>query len=238
MPFSLTFVTSLLVASAAAAIVKVCPVKAEGCTLKDLSMPELPASLPAPTQPLAYVSVAIGTQNYTCSPEGKYASAGAVAELFDISCLVGSALFDTIPDRLMDLWKDAPDSMTADILTSMFYPGKNSAVLGQHYFVPNPSGQGLSPKWDFTSTGRNNGNKNAYVLAARAGGAPAPTGAQDIDWLALTSVSGGLAKEVYRTDTRQGQPPASCTPGSPPIQVKYSSKYWLYGSSAGKATRK
>lgn len=69
----LAFIASLLLTSAAAAVVKVCPVKPNGCSLGDLKMPELPATLAAPTQPLAYVSVAIGTQNYTCSEEGKYA---------------------------------------------------------------------------------------------------------------------------------------------------------------------
>jgi hypothetical protein len=101
------------------------------------------------------------------------------------------------------------------LTTSLVTHALNVTIYaGQHYFVPNPSGQGLSPVWDFTSTGRNSGKKNAYVLAARAGGAPAPTGAQDVDWLVLSSVSGGLAKEVYRTDTREGQPPASVSPFS------------------------
>jgi hypothetical protein len=67
------FVASLLLTSTTAAVVKVCPVKPTGCSLDNLQIAGLPASLPAPTQPLSYVSVAIGTQNYTCSAEGKYA---------------------------------------------------------------------------------------------------------------------------------------------------------------------
>jgi hypothetical protein len=47
------------------------------------------------------------------------------------------------------------------------------------------------------------------VIAAKAGGMPAPTGAKDVDWLLLNSVQGKLATQVYRVDTRSGQPPAS-----------------------------
>lgn len=62
--------------------------------------------------------------------------------------------------------------------------------------------------WDFRAASAK-GNPNAFVLAAKVGDIPAPTGKQDIDWLQLNNVSGSLATTVYRTDTRGGQPPAS-----------------------------
>jgi hypothetical protein len=37
-------------------------------------------------------------QNYTCGSTGTFASAGAVAKLFDISCAVNTPLFATIQD--------------------------------------------------------------------------------------------------------------------------------------------
>jgi hypothetical protein len=80
--------------------------------------------------------------------------------------------------------------------------------MGQHYFVTSPSGTGLSPVWDFRAASAQ-GNPNAFVLGAKVGDLPAPTGSSDVDWLQLKNVSGSLATSVYRVDTRGGQPPAS-----------------------------
>ena len=87
-------------------------------------------------------------------------------------------------------------------------------IIGQHYFVHNTTGAaGLSPKWDFTSSAFTKNNRNAFVVAAKVNGSAAPTGPQDIDWVSLINVpgkaGGELAKVVYRTDTRLGQPPAN-----------------------------
>ncbi|KAF8888604.1 hypothetical protein BD779DRAFT_1623629 [Infundibulicybe gibba] len=112
------------------------------------------------------------------------------------------------------------------------YRRKLSAYRRFHYYVPNPlTGVGVNPKWDFTSQGANAGNPNAFVIAARVAGLSAPTGPSDIDWVSLSALTGELAQEIYRVDTRGGQPPATCTPGSPPIVVKYTAKYWLFGGS-------
>jgi hypothetical protein len=83
---------------------------------------------------------------------------------------------------------------------------------GQHYYVTNPiTGTGINPKWDFTSQGATKGNKDAFVIAAKTTGATAPDTATDIDWVFLTALAGEgkLASQVYRTDTRGGQPPAT-----------------------------
>jgi hypothetical protein len=55
-----------------------------------------------------------------------------------------------------------------------------------------------------------------------------PAGTANVDWLELGNVAGSLAKYVFRVDTKAGQPPASCTPGSRVISVKYSAKYWFF----------
>ncbi|KAL0959922.1 hypothetical protein HGRIS_011587 [Hohenbuehelia grisea] len=230
MKFSLPLISALCATTAMAAPRSL---KLSGCDVskKTLDLPASQTALPSPAAPLAFVAVAIGTQNYTCSAAGTYASAGALAELFDISCLTGSS-FSKIQKNLYTLWKLAPPSVSTSALIKLLHFTKTPAVLGQHYFVPNPSGAaGLSPKWDFTSQGATKGNKDAFVIAARAGGFAAPTGPSDVDWLALIGVQGKLASQIYRVDTVGGQPPASCTPGSAPIIVKYTSKYYLYGSS-------
>ncbi|KDR80769.1 hypothetical protein GALMADRAFT_91393 [Galerina marginata CBS 339.88] len=190
-----------------------------------LVLPAGQTALTAPTDPTSFVLLGVGYQNYTCSAAGAYASAGAVADLFDLSCLSKIApIFNNIQDAAFAAWKVAPPSFKIGPST-MGYP-----LLGNHFFQPSPSGTGLSPVWDFRA-GASKGNPDAFVLAARVANLPAPSGPTDVDWLQLKSVSGSLATQVYRTDTRGGVPPASCTPGSAPISLKYVSKYWLFGGS-------
>jgi len=183
------------------------------------------------------LALAIGTQNYTCSTSGTYTNVGAVAELFDISCLAKTgSVFEKITDAAIALWSAAPPQLTPQEVISKLSVLKNPIILGQHYYVTNPiTGTGVNPKWDFTSSGATAGNPDAFVVAARSFGTAAPTGSQDIDWVFLTNIGAGkLADDVYRTDTKLGQPPASCTSGSPPIAVKYAAKYWLFGGSIKK----
>ncbi|KAF5367747.1 hypothetical protein D9758_009867 [Tetrapyrgos nigripes] len=194
------------------------------------------SALTPPTHPVSFLALGVGTQNYTCTSAGSFTTAGAVAELFDVSCLYGTKFLSELPSAALRLWEKVPvytDAVTA--IESLPLPGPAaSSILGQHYFVINPvTGSGISPKWDFTS-GAFAGNPDAFMVGARAAGIPAPTGPSDIDWLLLTNIEGLLADEVYRTDTRSGQPPASCAPGSEPITVKYTALYWLTGGSIKK----
>lgn len=122
------------------------------------------------------------------------------------------------------------------------------ASLAQHYFVPNPvTGQGLSPKWDFTSSGRFAGNADAFIVGKGVGNLPSPDDAsKDVAWLQVQNVQGKIADTVFRFDTVGGQPPSSvslcfdghmltvrltecalqCTSGqSADVSVNYVSKY-------------
>ncbi len=87
-------------------------------------------------------------------------------------------------------------------------------VLAQHYFISNPvTGSGLSPKWDFTSSGKFDGKESAFVVAKGQGSLPAPTDpTKDVTWLEVANVQGSAADIVFRTDTRGGQPPSSVCP--------------------------
>jgi hypothetical protein len=135
-------------------------------------------------------------------------SAGALAELFDISCLPPSK-FDALTSGAYNLWIKAPSSATPqDIIDALASVG-SPEVLGQHYFINNPAGTGLSPKWDFTSASES-GHPDAFVIGARTGDIPAPTNPTvNIDWLSLSNAGGNLADQVFRVQTRGGQPPTS-----------------------------
>ena len=104
--------------------------------------------------------------------------------------------------------------MTASDMIKLLSKAPEPFVLGQHYFIPNPiTGSGLSPKWDFTSAALA-GNANAFVVGAKTGDVPAPTGASDVDWLSLKNVQGELATQIFRVATKGGQPPSSVRSGN------------------------
>ncbi|KAH8826418.1 hypothetical protein DL96DRAFT_1465549 [Flagelloscypha sp. PMI_526] len=184
------------------------PGRAGACDISAVTIPDL-AGLPAPTGSPSFIGIGIGTQNYTCGSAGTYTSTGAVADIFDIACLASTPAFDTVQDAA--LANGAP---------------AGARLLGKHFFTPTASGS--SPEWDFTAS---QNNANAFVIAKKDNTVAAPTGSQDIAWLQLSSVSGSLASQIYRLDTREGQPPATCTPGTADITVKYSAKYWFFGST-------
>ncbi|KAI0346689.1 hypothetical protein BDW22DRAFT_1352853 [Trametopsis cervina] len=176
-----------------------------------------------------FIGAAIGTQNYTCNSGGTYTSAGAYAELFDISCLSSSS-YSMVTDMMYSAWALAPSSMnTTDVLQSLALLGPLN-VLGQHYFINGSTGA-LQAKWDFTSASQN-GQPNAFVVGAKTGDIPDPSNpATNVDWLSLNRTSGDLATQIFRVDTRGGQPPTTCVPGSPEIFVKYAAQYIFYGGS-------
>ncbi|KAI0066824.1 hypothetical protein BV25DRAFT_1848213 [Artomyces pyxidatus] len=223
---ALSFLSLLLAVPAFAA-----PAKLTGCSVpaSALQLPANQTQLVVPTTAPNYVALGVGVQNYTCSAAGTWTTAGAYAELFDISCLYNTKAWANIQDSAYDIWDKLPKSITVAELVSIFRDLNNFDVLGQHVFVTNAAG-GLSPMFDFTSSGPDAGNKNAYVIAAKVGDIPAPTGPVDVDWLRLNRTSGELATTVFRVNTKAGQPPSSCAPGSPLLSVKYSAKYMFFGT--------
>lgn len=209
--------------------------KFRGCNLSDAKIP-LPSNqtvLAQPTSVPSFVGLGVGVQNYTCDATSlTYSNVGAVAQLFDMSCLIGTPLSTTIQNDAFNIWNNAPSSFTAQDIIKTLCP--HPLVLGQHYFVPNPNpavgSPTISPKWDFTADSEK-GNAEAFVIGAKVGDLPAPTSKSDVDWLQLKNVEGQLADTIYRVETKGGQPPSSCTAGAPLLTVKYTSQYWLYGGS-------
>ncbi|KAH9992834.1 hypothetical protein BJV77DRAFT_1067556 [Russula vinacea] len=193
-----------------------CPVPASAFSL--------PATLaPIQSAPI-FTTVGMGKQNYTCSAAGNYTSTGAVAQLFDVSCLFGHEEFSTIQDDIFSLWDSCPSTDPTDPeLARKLKKHWNISPVGQHYFVKNNGT--LVPVFDFTSTGDLKGNPGAIFFGKKIGDIPSPDGSDNVDWLELQEVSGELANDVYRVNTVKGQPPASCKPGSADISVKYTAKY-------------
>ncbi|KAJ7049870.1 hypothetical protein C8F01DRAFT_945551, partial [Mycena amicta] len=200
-----------------------------------LDLPANQTALVAPTTPPRFVTLGVGIQNYTCSSAtSTYASIGAVASLFDLSCIEKKSDFATVQTEAFNIW-NAPASVHASA-SSIGARVNAPHLLGFHYFVPSPSGTAgaINPKFDFSSTGKFKGDATAFIVAAKAGDilAPPPSNpTKDVDWLMLNGLAGleVLATQVFRIDTVGGQPPSSCVPGtSAPVQVKYTAKYIFF----------
>ncbi|KAL5531516.1 hypothetical protein ACEPAG_4393 [Sanghuangporus baumii] len=224
--FAFIALASLLI-SASSVLASPTPSIPSNCSVAS-AKPDLPSGQTNITVPSGQVpetiALGVGVQNYTCTDAGTYTTAGAVATLFDISCIHDTSQYPTITKVAYDIWNAIPNNDIANIVET--FVEKAFPVFADHYFITSPSGTGISPVFDARSTSHK-GDPNAFVLAARAGDLAAPTGSQDIDWLQLSNVQGDLAKTVLRIDTQRGQPPPSCTPGSELISVKYTAAYWF-----------
>ncbi|KAJ7805784.1 hypothetical protein B0H14DRAFT_3770435 [Mycena olivaceomarginata] len=176
-----------------------------------MDLPSGKTALVNPAVPPTYVTLGIGVQNYTCSDTSTYTSVGAVASLFDITCLMNNFNFASIQTRAFAFWNESSQVTPTNVANDVGAP----LMLGQHYFIMNPSGAGLSPKWDFTSS---TGDASAFVVAAKVGDVPAPSDSNtNVDWLSLNRVDGDLATQIFRVDTVGGQPPSAV--GSSPVFV-------------------
>ena len=129
--------------------------------------------------------------------------------------MVNSTQFNTIQEPLFAAW-NAFEGISIQDFINLFHDINPPEILAQHYFVTNPTtGQGVSPKWDFTSSGnpRFVGNTDAFIVAKGKGSVAAPNSSVNINWLDVVNIGGAaggeIADEVFRTDTVGGQPPSS-----------------------------
>jgi hypothetical protein len=133
-------------------------------------------------------------------------TAGAFAELFDISSLVNDPSFLALQMPAFQAFNAAGEAITVLDMISMF--GGAPSVLGQHYYIAASDGT-ILPKWDFTS-GAFPGDQQAFFVGAKEGDIPSPSGnATNVDWVSLSRIDGGLADMVFRVDTIGGQPPTT-----------------------------
>jgi len=188
-----------------------CPVNPDVLTLPSN---QTALAVPAGVSPVN-IALGVGVQNYTCSA-GTYTSVGAVATLFDISCLYGTPEFPNIQDQLMSL----PAPVRNGIVT---VASRTPLLLAYHYFITNPlTGTGINPKFAQAA----NGGANFTTLAKK--GDIKSADLTNVDLLQLSSIAGDWASTVFRVDTKAGQPPANCTVGSADISVPYAAKYWFF----------
>lgn len=139
-------------------------------------------------------------------------SAGAVADVFDISC-VASFNYEqltTVSDELFNAWNSslAGNATIQQLITTLPTLIPPELILCQHYFVPNGAG-GIAPQWDFRTNPKFVGNDNAIFVGKVLTNTSSSRPTQDIPWLHLGKVSGDIFDEVYRIRTVGGVAPSS-----------------------------
>ena len=184
------------------------------CDVSTAKMPSAPEALAPPAEGLQVSSVVVGrgTQNYTCdagNANAEPAAAGAVATLFDASCVAAlyPDLLDRIPGMALRFNLSDPEQLGASPLP----------VVGVHYFSAK-----TTPFFDI-------GN-GVEVFTKKAADTPAPAtaavgqrGESAVAWLKLDAVEGttGNVKEVYRVTTAGGAPPKTCENMPETFEVEY-----------------
>ncbi|KAI1963479.1 hypothetical protein LOZ58_002313 [Ophidiomyces ophidiicola] len=188
------------------------------CSVSNASLPqtgkgaELPAA--ASNLKLKFITLGIGTQNYTCADSTdstKPALLGAVATIYDASCAV------TKYSQMLDFISDAAVRLPTDMVNYLASRYLNLKVVGNHYFA------GPVPMFDLRKDGH-----DEYVLVSVAAKVPAPS-SENVDWLLLNRVDGVGLQSVYRVKTTSGKAPATCKNMPAQFQVKYIAQYWFYG---------
>ncbi|KAJ5960918.1 uncharacterized protein N7479_008068 [Penicillium vulpinum] len=210
------------------------------CSLSNvyLSLNEEKSSLPHPSKNLTlkYVALGRGTQNYTCPSDASSNSkttveptaVGAVATLFDASCIAASSL--ALLHEVPALISKTPVGSLA-FMATLVSQGTRSTnlIIGEHYF-----NDGGDPVFDMELSG-----SDSWIAASKIASTPAPKSKSrsrsrsktpgDVPWLKLGQKKGNGIQEVYRVVTSLGDSPSTCAGQKTTIEVDYAAEYWFYG---------
>jgi hypothetical protein len=174
---------------------------------------------------LAHIAVGRGTQNYTCADstaQSKPVAIGAVARLYNVTCLAATA-----PETLAYM---AASALEYDL------PRREDARLaplkapssGRHYFV------GGTPLFEVGTKKETYGSISCKKDASSPAPADAPKGRGgkgfgSVPWLKLTDSGGSTGfKEVYRLYTAGGNPPPTCEGQAKTFEIEYATLYVLF----------
>ena len=187
-----------------------------------------------------HIAVGRGTQNYTCdtaNPSLPPKAAGAVATLYNVSCLASynPYMSSLVPAAALSV----PTPQDGHTL----FPAQ-SIASGQHYF-----GDLTTPIFNLHTESANYGitfNKKIANVTAPATNPgqvcnKGPDGSKPVPWLKLQTQTpngdvrpederGGV-KEIYRVNTAGGAAPATCVGQKATFEVQYAAEYWFFGTS-------
>lgn len=205
----------------------------------DMLVPTMPTASGLPNHlqdVLAYATIGIGTQNYTCSG-GKYVQTelhdGPMTIVFD-----ASSLFYDCPEAIsratgerLQLYKDHNEDLNATNVKpildafAMIYSSEKPGI--RETFDKNaPPSTVFNMYWSYPQL-----YLNANITTSVP--APSPT---DLDWAYYSEASNGNEKldhgisHVYRVQTVGGQPPSSCSSDNDVLSLPFAAEYWIYSA--------
>jgi len=167
---------------------------------------------------LAQVTIGLGTQNYTCT-NGKYVNVGALAQVFDISCIQNLPAISAVLSGAIQELEGVDGEGLLNFLIMLAKMG--GFKLADHYF--DTSSGSLAPVFNFQISG------GGFAIGKKLVDLPSPINpAVNVDWLQLEAIKGDAAKFLVREQTQGGQPPSSCAVENETLQVPYAAKYWFF----------
>lgn len=128
--------------------------------------------------------------------------------MYDMSCAVNTPAYSTLPNDTFNDWAASPSFDPFDqAFAQQMKDRHNITQVGVYFFVIQNGSP--APMWDMRFGGPFGGDQNAFVIAKKDTSIPSPDGPQNVDWVALEKTSGGLANNIFRVETVNGQPPSS-----------------------------
>jgi hypothetical protein len=162
-----------------------------------------------------------GVQNYTCaSKNSSPVSTGAVATLYDVSCLVSTPESQYQLDNFI---VPTALSLSSEAIANYLHTKVPTAASGRHYFRADGTPYFETESGDF-------------IYAAKDAAVPAPPNALGnkngpaIAWLKLSQKAGesyGNIQQVYRVVTAGGAAPQTCKKAGG-LSIEYVTEYWMY----------
>lgn len=176
-----------------------------------------PIALPPPSEGLrlSHIVIGRGTQNYTCANETAVpAAVGAVATLFNVTCLAGPypGLLSLMPGIALKFPTPVPNNILSPA----------NVFLSGHHFFPDAT----TAFFDLNTATHSYGTVGCQKVNAT----DAPNKPKDVPWLKLSSKSrdGCTISEVYRLNTAGGVAPATCKGMQKSFEVEYAAEYWMW----------
>ena len=100
-----------------------------------------------PYLPIALIPTNIYSQNYTCTSSGTYTSVGAIAKLYDVSCLATNPILEYLPELIYQFANQEPIGYS-------IFPNIDILEPTMHHFFVNNNAGGLSPRFNLDPTGK------------------------------------------------------------------------------------
>ncbi|EME46398.1 hypothetical protein DOTSEDRAFT_42920 [Dothistroma septosporum NZE10] len=197
--------------------------------------------LPEPTGTLQYIQLGLGFQNYSCSAASNtwiqtVPSAGAIAQLYDITALVSQMTTDSYTSNTLKSFQTCLTNTKCTPSVSNGYCDQ-CHIIAAAAFQLGSDGEHFFDQLNGAQT-PNFAVANDFLSAKKVGAVQAPqeaykggNGLGAVAWLYLVDNGSGRThglESVYRVHTAGGVAPSSCSNPGSQLQVPYAAEYWFY----------